>query len=152
MLKKILKWVGIFLGGLVLLFILIGVYTGYKEAGYRETAVPYIKKVIPEISKWNYKESKKFFEPSTFEKVTDEELSKLFEWFSKLGKLKSIEEPKFNQVYSGTAVRESFGTIVTYTVLGHYENGDANITIRLLDLGDSFEVYHFNVNSKALLN
>ncbi|ARU55874.1 hypothetical protein OLMES_1800 [Oleiphilus messinensis] len=63
-----------------------------------------------------------------------------------------MEEPEFNQVRSGAIVREGANTIVTYnTVLAHYENGDAQITIRLLDLGGSFEVYHFHVNSAALI-
>ena len=151
MLKKILKFFGIFLLGLILLFTLVAVYTGYKQSQYKESAVPYIKEVIPAISEWNAEKAKQFFVPSTFDNVSEEEFEKLFCWFSKLGRLQSIEEPEFNQVYSGATVQEGANTIVTYTVLAHYENGDAQIIIRLLDLGDSFEVYHFNINSKALI-
>lgn len=151
MLKKIFKWIGFFLLGLILLFVLFAAYTGYKEAEYKDTAVPYINEVIPQISEWNPEKAKSFFVPATFEDVSQEDFEKLFRWFSKLGSLKSMDEPVFTQVYSGATVREGASTIVTYTVLGHYENGEAQITIHLLDLGDSFEVYHFSVNSSALI-
>lgn len=151
MFKKILKWLGIILLGIILLFILVAAYTGYKQSEYKETAVPYIKEVIPAISEWDTEKAKPFFVPSTFDNVSQEEFEKLFRWFSKLGRLQSIEKPEFNQIHSGATVREGANTIVTYTVLAHYENGDAQITIRLLDLGDTFEIYHFNVNSTALI-
>jgi len=151
MFKKVLKWLGIALLGLIALFALLAVYTGYKQSEYNETAVPYIKKVIPKISEWDSDEIKPLFVPSTFDNVSDEDFAKLFKWFSKLGSLKSIDEPQFTQVHSGATVKEGANTIVTYTVLAHYENGDAHISIRLLDLGGSFEIYHFNLNSKALI-
>ena len=126
-------------------------YTGYKQSEYKETAVPYINKVIPVISEWDAEKAKPFFVPSTFDNVSKDDFEKLFRWFSKLGSFQSMEEPEFNQVLSGATIREGASTIVTYTVLTHYENGDAQITIRLLDLGKSFEVYHFNVNSTAFI-
>lgn len=151
MFKKILKWLGIVLLGIILLFILVAAYTGYKQSEYKETAVPYINKVIPVISEWDAEKAKPFFVPSTFDNVSKDDFEKLFRWFSKLGSFQSMEEPEFNQVLSGATIREGASTIVTYTVLTHYENGDAQITIRLLDLGKSFEVYHFNVNSTAFI-
>ena len=151
MFKKILKWVGILLSGLIVLFALLAAYTFYKQSEYSETAVPYIKKAIPIISEWNPENSKPLFVASTFDNVSDEDFSKLFKWFSKLGALKSMDEPQFAQVSSSDTAREGANTIVTYGVVAHYENGDAQITIRLLDLGNSFEIYQFNLNSKALI-
>jgi hypothetical protein len=151
MFKKILKWVGILLLGLIVLFVLLAAYTTYKQSEYSETAVPYIKQIIPIISEWNPEKSKPLFVPSTFDNVSDEDFSKLFKWFSKLGALESIEEPQFSQVTSGATVRDGANTIVTYVVLAHYGNGDAKISIRLLDLGSSFEIYHLNINSQALI-
>ncbi|MDF0534149.1 hypothetical protein PY479_07660 [Shewanella sp. A32] len=151
MFKKILKWFGVILLGIILLFILVAVYTGYKQSGYKETAVPYIKEVIPAISEWDTEKAKQFFVPSTFDNVSQDDFEKLFRFFSKLGSLKSMDEPVFNQVQAGATIQEGANTIVTYTVLAHYENGDAQITIRLLDLGGSFEVYYFNVNSTVFI-
>ena len=151
MFKKVLKWIAILLIGLIVLFVLLAAYTGYKQSEYSETAVPYIKKVIPIISEWSPENSKPLFVPSTFDDVSDEDFSKLLKWFSKLGALKSIDEPQFSQVTSSTTVREGANTIVTYGVLAHYENGDAQISIRLLDLEVSFEIYQFHLNSQALI-
>jgi hypothetical protein len=130
---------------------LLAAYTTYKQSEYSETAVLYIKKVIPIISEWSPEKSKPLFVASTFDNASDEDFSKLFKWFSKLGALKSIEEPQFSQVTSGATVRDGANTIVTYGVLAHYENGDAQISIRLLDLGSSFEIYQFNLNSQVLI-
>lgn len=151
MLKNIFKWLGIIFLGLISLIIIVAVYTGYKQSEYNETAVPYINKVIPIISEWDIEKAKPLFVSATFENTSDEDLEKLFRWFSKLGTLKNIEEPTFAQVLSGATIQDGASTIVTYTVVGHYENGDANITIRLLDLEDSFKIYHFKMNSLALI-
>jgi len=151
MVKKILKWIGIFLLGLIVLFALLAAYMAYKQSEYNETALPYIKKVIPIISEWNPEKSRPLFVASTFDNVSDEDYSKLFNWFSELGVLNSMDEPEFLKVTSGATVREGASTIVSYGVLAHYENGDAQITISLLDLGSSFEIYHFNLKSKALI-
>lgn len=57
---------------------------------------------------------------------------------------------------NGTAVSATVGngkqTIVTYTIPAHYQNGDATITIRLLEDGKDFKLYHFNLQSMALIN
>ena len=151
MVKKILKWIGIFLFGFIVLFALLAAYMAYKQSEYNETALPYIKKVIPIISEWNPEKSRPLFVASTFDNVSDEDYSKLFNWFSKLGVLNSMDEPEFLKVTSGATVLEGASTIVSYGVLAHYENGDAQITISLLDLGSSFEIYHFNLKSKALI-
>ena len=152
MLGKVFKWLGIGFLGVVVLFIGILAYTGYMRSGYDETAVPYIKEVVPVISEWDTEKARQYFIPSAFDDFSDEDVEKLFRWFSKLGKLESMGEPEFTQVYSGTTVQEGASTYVTYTVLARYENGDALLTIQLIDLGDSFAVYQFNVNSNALLD
>ncbi len=151
MFKKILKGFGIFILVMVVLVVLVAAYTGYKQSEYSETAVPYIRNVIPKISTWDPQKAKIFFVPGTFDNVSDEDFEKLFKWFSKLGQLKSIEDPQFLSVNSSATTSEGANTIVTYSIEAHYENGDATITIKLLDLNESFEVYSFNVNSMALI-
>ena len=63
-----------------------------------------------------------------------------------------IGATEFTQVYSGATVQDGANTIVTYSLLAHYENGDAQLTIQLLDLGESFQIYYLNVNSSALID
>ena len=152
MLRKILKWVGTFIAGLAIVFVLIFVYTGYLSAQYDETAVPYIERVIPIISEWNTEQARPLFTKTALENTSEEDFQKLFNWLSKMGVLLSLGEPKFSNVTSGATLDEGSMTIVTYTVPAEYEYGDALISIRLVDLGDSFEIYNFNLNSTALMD
>jgi hypothetical protein len=150
MFKKILKGLGIAFLLLVILFVGIGVWTGYKSAAYKETAVPYIKIVVPEISKWDHALMKSYMSPETFEGVTDANFEKVVSYLGKMGALISMEEPVFQTVSSSATVQNGAATIVNYSVLAKYENGDANISISLKEVEDSFEVYKFNLNSMAL--
>ena len=152
MLKRILKWIGIFVAGLVILFVLVAVYTGYISAQYNETAVPYIEQAIPIISEWDADKARPYFTSNALEKTSEEDFQKLFHWLSKMGELLSFGEPGFSNVTSGATLNEGPTTIVTYTVPAVYEYGEAMITIRLVDLGDSFEIYYFNFNSTALMD
>jgi hypothetical protein len=126
-------------------------YFYLKSHEYSKTAVPYIKKVIPEISTWDPVVSKKYMAADVLASLKDEDLNKLMHWLSKLGSLKSIEEPSFVNVSTSATVKNGKQTIATYTILAHYEHGDANITMRLLEFNNGFKVYQFNVNSNALI-
>ena len=151
MFKKILKWLGIVLLVIIGLFVLIAVYSGYQQSKYEKTAIPYIKEIVPLISKWNPKEIKPYFTSEALANVSDEDLEKMFKWLSKLGELKSFEEPQFLNIFSGTSIQSGSHTIITYHVLAKYESGDANINLRLIATETSFALYHFNINSKALI-
>jgi hypothetical protein len=126
-------------------------YTLYKKSCYEDTAVPYIKKVVPQISMWDINVMKQYMAPQSLKNTKDEDLSKLFKWFSKLGSLKSIETPQFQNVTSSVTTMEGKNTIVNYTVKAHYEKADATITIRLLESGKGFKVYYFNLDSDGLI-
>lgn len=152
MLKRIFKWIGIFVLGLAILFALIFAYTVYISAQYDKTAVPYIEKAIPIISEWDADRARPFFAARALEQSSEEDFQKLFSWLSKMGVLLSLGEPAFSNVTSGATIDDGSITLVTYTVPAEYEYGDALISIRLVDLGDSFEIYHFKLNSTALMD
>jgi len=152
MIKRILKWIGIFLAGLIILILLAGIFAGYKSAQYEETAVPYLKEVVPIISQWDAESSRVYFSPAALKEVSEEDYQKLFSFLSRMGGLLALGDPVFHNVSSGATLREGANTIVTYTITAEYEYGDALITIRLVEKGDSFEIYHFNLNSTALLD
>ena len=151
MFKKILKGIGITVLVIVLLFIGIGSYTGYKTSEYEETAVPYLKEAVPALSKWDIELSKEYFSSIVFEDTTDEDLAKLFNWLSKLGVLESLEEFEFINLRSGVNTKLGSHKLVTYQTKAHFENGAALITVRLLDKDQVFKVYSFHVNSDALI-
>ena len=150
--KRFLRVLGIIFLGIIIIFGLIGGWTYWKSTKYEETAVPYIKENIPKLSSWNLKITKSLLAPSILEMTTDDDLEKLMKWFSKLGSLKSIEEPQFININTTVTAEHGKQVIVLYNILAHYQNGDATITMRLLETEKGFEVYQFYLNSKALIN
>lgn len=149
-----MKKVLLILGGFFMLIILaiagMGGYTWYQSFQYEKTAVPYIEKVIPEFSQWKPDIAKQYMVPEVLQGVSNEDLSKIFKLYSKLGKYKKMSEPDFTNLTVKTTSKDGEQTLVTYTINAEYENGNAIVTIVLLDLGNTFQVYSFNVNSTAL--
>ncbi len=125
-------------------------YESYKSSEYDETAVPYIMQVIPELSKWDPEVTKKLMAPEALASIPDEKFTKILMVFAKLGKLQSIGEPKFEKLRTEDIVSGQPRTVILYTTDAKYENGDATITLRLIDNGGTFEIYRFNLSSKAL--
>jgi len=109
--KKFLKIIGIIFLCIIALFGAIATYTYLKSAEYKETAVPYIKEKIPELSLWNPEVAKKYLAPEALEITKDEDLAKLMRWFSKLGNLKSFDEPQFVNVSSSATLSKGQQTI-----------------------------------------
>ncbi len=121
-----------------------------KESQYATTAVPYIKKVIPELSKWDPDIARKYLSQEFLEKTPEEFFNQTIRALAKIGSLQAMEEPHFEEVYSGDTPKGEKETIISYTVKATYSTGDALITLTLLDRGGVMSVYRFNVQSAAL--
>ncbi|MBU1311478.1 MAG: hypothetical protein KKE30_18305 [Gammaproteobacteria bacterium] len=140
------------IGVLVVIGILIGTSVlsgaskGYRSAQYEKTAIPYIKTVVPQMSKWDLELYKSFLWEKARRSEYDESFKKIVSRYSKIGALRNIEEPQFVSYDGGSNARGSL-KIVTYSVQAHYENGEALITIKLLDVDSGFQVFHFNLES-----
>lgn len=134
--------IGIFIGATVL----TGAFKGYRIAKYQKTAIPYIKTVVPQMSKWDLELYKSFLWEKARRPEYDESFKKTVSRYSKIGALRNIEEPQFVSYDGGSVARGSL-KIVTYSVKAHYENGEALITIKLLDTDSGFQVFHFNLES-----
>ncbi len=152
MLKKILKGIGKFILVIIVLFTLIGAWTFYKSSGYEETAVPYITKIVPIISKWDHDSSKVYFVPEVLNETSDEDFKKVYKFLSKMGAFISMEAPQFTNVSSSATTENGTMTLVTYTIAAKYSNGDATITIILKEIENGFQLHTFNLNSMALTN
>lgn len=150
--KKALKILGIIFLAIIIVISSLFAYTYLKSSEYNEEAIPYIEKVIPELSTWNTEIVKKYSAPEALANIKDEELEKLMRWFSKLGNLKSIEKPKFVNFSNYSSLESGQKTILSYNIIAHYENGDALIEMRLLEVENGFQVYRFNLNSSALID
>lgn len=150
MVKKIL----IMLCGLTSLGLLIvggfHFYSGQKEAQYLTTAVPYVKQVIPELSKWDPVVARKYMSRKFMQEISAEDFARVIKALSRLGTLQEMAEPNFEEIYSGDTPAGEKQTIVSYTVKAQYATGAALITMALLEQGGDFKVYRFNVESEAL--
>ena len=150
MFKKFLKWLGIAILVVVVLIAGIYIWVSFTASKYNETAIPYIEKVMPELSKWDVSVAKQYMSPEALQSVSDEDFGKLMKFLSKIGSLKSIEEPQFQKVNSSVTAGTGTLTTVIYAFTAHYENGDATITLRLKPVDSGYEIYYFNVNSMVL--
>lgn len=149
--KKFLKILGI-----IILLIVLGIggiigWFKYEQYKYASTAVPFIQQVVPEIAQWNPEVLKSYMVPEALASTSDADLVKLFAWFKKLGTLESLQEPQFLNVFKGFSSEKGSQKIITYSIPANFNAGEAIITIRLLDQGESFKIYQFNINSKALI-
>jgi hypothetical protein len=125
-------------------------YSGQKETQYLTTAVPYVKMVVPELSRWDPVVAKQHMSAEFMQKTSEENFAKIIKALSKIGTLQEMEEPKFEEIYSGDTPAGEKQTVVSYTVKARYDTGDAKITLGLLDQAGEFKVYRFNVESEAL--
>jgi hypothetical protein len=149
---KFLKWLAIIVLVIISLILVLVGYVKYQESSYEKTAVPYVKEAIPAITSWNPQKVRALMQPQISQTISDADLSKLLGWLSKLGALKGIDEPQFDNVFSGADTNYGSYKIVTYDVLAHFDHGDAKIVLRIMDKGGVLKVFAFNINSKALMD
>jgi hypothetical protein len=126
-------------------------YDQYQSSEYDAIAGPYIRGIIPEISKWNPAITKALMAPEVSATIPDENFDQAMAWFSRLGALQSMEAPEFDQVQQNLNTDIGIQTIVVYNIDAKYENGDAVINLKLLDKGESLEIYRFDFSSETLL-
>jgi hypothetical protein len=148
--KKYFVIAGVVVSFLVIAFVSIEMIKRQKAAQYEATAVPYVKMVIPELSKWDPEIIKGYMTAQSLEGTSEEKLVGIVTYLSKLGNLERMEEPEFSQVDVVRTNDYKEKKIITYKVDAQYENGEAVISIGLLDQGGSFRVHNFNFNSEVL--
>ncbi|HEY5674730.1 MAG TPA: hypothetical protein VIR78_13550 [Malonomonas sp.] len=148
--KKFLVLSGLALVVIVTVAACIFAYSKYEESQYTDSAVPYVKMVVPEISKWDVETIKRHMNAESLEATSEERISGVLQYLSRLGALKEAAEPRFSKVFTGPYVEGVRKTFVAYKIDAIYENGDAVITLNLLDNGGSYQVYKFDIKSAAL--
>jgi len=126
------------------------IYGAVLSSRYDGSIGPYIQDVVPEISKWDPEIVKQYMAPEAMRTVTAEDLAAIMGTLSKIGSLQSIDKMSFkgkSEVDDAQFVKHP---LITYDVDAQYSTGDAKITIRIIDREGSYELYHFNFQSKAL--
>ena len=136
---------------IIVIFVGSALYDQHKSSEYDDSAVPYIKGIIPELSKWDSATTKALMASEVTATISDEKFGQAMTWFSKLGSLQSVDDPKFVDVHIGHQADVGVQTIIEYNIDAQYAGGDATINLKLLARDGSFEIYNFNFSSEALL-
>lgn len=137
----------------LVLAIIVGsaLYDRYKTSEHDGQAVPYIKRVVPELSQWDPAKTKALMAVEIAQTIPDAQFEQAMNLFSKLGSLQEIDDPQFIDVHTGEQAKVGAQTIVEYDVEAEYANGEATINLKLLLRDGLFEVYSFNFSSETLL-
>jgi len=126
-------------------------YKQYQGSEYDKLAIPYIQNVIPVISSWDPVATKALMVPEIAATIPDDKYARAMDFFSQLGALQSLEEPEFTKAHVDQETDIGQQTILEYKVDARYANGAAEIDLKLLERGGSFEIYRFNFSSEVLL-
>lgn len=127
------------------------IYSYYQAAEYDDRAVPYIRKAVPIISTWNPASTRALMAAETLEKIPEEEFDRIIGIFSRMGSLQSMETPSFKKVLAEEQTEQGSKIYVAYEVEASYSNGDALISMTLLEEDSRLEVYKFNLSSNTLV-
>ena len=148
--NKVLVVLGFALVVAASVFFGIKAFNHYKSEQYAGTAVPYIKRVVPEISRWDPEVTKRYLSATSLAHTSDEKIDKIVHYLSRLGPLVQMDQPQFSSEDSSVVVDGAPATVVNYDVNLEYKKGHAVMTLGLLVRGDGFKLQNFNVQSQAL--
>ena len=149
--KKVFRNAGIFLVIALLVFAGIKIFVAYQSSLYRETAVPFVKATVPEISRWDVATIKSFMPEDVLENTPEEKIVEIVDYLSRLGRLKEMGEPTYSSLDTYRTKSGKEMTLLTYTVDTKYENGDGVFSMSLLVNNGSFKVFSFKINSQDLV-
>lgn len=134
---------------LIVAFSAVYIYQKVQSGRYDETAIPYIKEVLPLISTWDAAQAGSYMAPEVLNQVDPQDLQLLMSKLSVLGELVEIVSVRFKNVNTGEYVAGGH-PLVTYKLDTRYSSGDVEVRISLVDRGGSYEVYRFNFGSEIL--
>lgn len=126
------------------------IYSAYQDSQYEETAVPYIREVLPQLAQWNVEKTRQLLAPEALKEIAPENLERAMRLFAQLGTLQKMGDPVFNEVFDDDRVPTAPRTLVTYQVPVTFSQGEALFKIQLIDRGDHFQVFNFNLSSETL--
>jgi hypothetical protein len=152
MFKKLCKIIGSFFLVLILLFIVVGIWFSVSSSNHVEKATPYINRVIPIITSWNYNDLEPNLTDEAQEFFETEQGKKIFKYFSKLGEFTNFEAPTFSKSMSGVTIDNGAYDMVSFTVITHFNKGDALITLTLAQNDNEYKIHNIKINSDVFLD
>lgn len=143
---------GIFLVLLLIIVVMVGIGI-YQGTGLDASSKAYVEaNVKPVVATWSKDELLKRASPQLIEILgkDPDQVDHVFAKLAKLGPLKSLSEPKGQSL---VAVTTGSGKVIsaTYTEHGEFENGRADLNIRLIQIDGQWRFLSFFVNSPIML-
>ena len=151
--KKFLSIVGgIFL---LLIFVIVGFigYAAYQGRGLDASSKTYIEANVPPIiSTWSKDELLKRSSPQLLKIINEkpEQLDLLFKKLSNLGALRNFYDVKGDSNVSYTT-QNGKATTASYIAKAKYENGEVQLSIRLIQISGQWLLLYFYVDSPLFL-
>jgi predicted PurR-regulated permease PerM len=145
------------LGGVFLLIVVVGaVFVGiavYQGNKLDKSSKAYVEaNVRPIVSTWSKDELVKRASPKLLEILNKDpaQADQVLKKLSKLGALQSLGEPKGDSLIAYT---NGAGKVITaaYTETAKFDNGNADIRVRLIQVDGQWQFLLFNVNSPLML-
>ncbi len=136
---------------ITIISVLVGsyLYEESKGSDLDQTVIPYLNKVIPELTKWDPAITKQLMAEEALENIPEERFMQAMTLFSKMGELKSIGEPEFEKVRDDE-LSSGTKTVISYKTLAKFENGDAEISFKLIETDGNYRMYRFNLSAETL--
>ena len=140
---------GIFLVGISLVGGFIG-YVAFVGGGLDTSSKAYVDESVPAIiSSWSREEFLKRASPQLRAVATDEQVGELFLKFHRLGAFQSYDGAKgqanINLTQHGREVTAAYKANATF------QNGKAEIDVRLIQIDGAWRILRFYVNSPAFM-
>lgn len=126
-------------------------YKMHQGAEYDQNAVPYINEIVPIISQWDPATTKALMVPEIAAKIPEEKFARGMDFFSQLGTLQELDKPSFVKAFENEETDIGKQTIIEYDVDAVYQNGEAEVNLKLMKQGDSYQVFRFNFSSETLM-
>jgi hypothetical protein len=150
------KLVTVLGGGIVVLAIAVAVYAGYaihQAAGLDDSSKQYVEDNVPAVvSTWSKEELLKRGSPELLKVAADHPavVDGLFRKLAGLGAMKRFGEVKGGASVAYTTDR---GKVITanYVAQATFANGDAKISVRLIQSAGQWRILLFKVDSPFLL-
>ncbi|MEJ2471779.1 MAG: hypothetical protein P8Y96_11770 [Desulfuromonadales bacterium] len=126
-------------------------YKSYQGTAYDERAVPYINQVLPILSQWDPAKTKDLMVPEIVATIPADKFARAMDFFSQLGRLQKFDKPEFKEAFVDEETELGSQTIVEYTIDAVYDTGEAEVNLKLLEKGPSYQIYGFTFSAEALM-
>ena len=142
--KRTLVFVALMIAGLVL----YAKWFDIRADRYDESAVPYLRGVVPTLVDWQIEPLLPLLSPDARRDFENEGLRNAYLDFRRLGKMQSMQ--KFQFLTSNSAASKSLGEVefVDYEVTAQFDTGPARIKLKLLLHGQDYYLHHFGFYSE----